>query len=63
MSDFHGELKAKFTVSGVLVYKDKDGNVVGEVPFSVFQDDLLSTAKRVGTELMTEMKNGDQRSE
>lgn len=28
------ELKATFTLSGVLVYKDKDDNVVGEVPFS-----------------------------
>lgn len=44
------ELKASLVLSGVLVYKDKDGKVVAEVPF---QANLNPQ----------EQPNGDQRSE
>lgn len=47
--DFAPELQARFVLSGVLVFKDKDGNVVAERPFT--------------TNLPTEADNGDQRSQ
>lgn len=47
--DKPAELKATLVLSGVLVYKDKDGKVVGEVPFS--------------TNIPTERADDDQRSE
>ena len=33
------ELKAKIVISGVLVFKDKDGEVVKEIPFQTVQED------------------------
>lgn len=33
------ELKAKIVISGVLVFRDKDGEIVKEIPFQTVTED------------------------
>lgn len=47
--DQQAQLTARVVISGVLVFKDDQGNVVAERPFS--------------TPIQEDMTNGDQRSE
>lgn len=40
------ELKAKIVISGVLVFKDKDGEIVKEIPFQTVTEDSQDDDQR-----------------